>query len=141
MNPLNTPEKVVELVNTDFFLHMHRGIMFKALLHSAKNHIHRNSVSTEDANTSIDAFEEASGIRLSYALFTSILCLYPISESIIFDDPGATDAREEVLNMMANFFLNSWWPGSGDNLLHEADGFENFLEALKKSYEYMVSIF
>lgn len=140
MNPLNTPERVVELVSTDFFLPMQRAMRMKALILSLKNHSHRNEVSVEDIDISIDAFEEASGIRLTRSAFTSILCLYPISESVIYDDPGATDARDEVLNMMANFYLSSWWPGNGDKLHQQADGFEKFLEALKKAHDYMADI-
>lgn len=140
MNPLNTPKRAIELVNTDFFLPMQRAIRMKALILSYSRHSHPNVVSAENARISIDAFEEASGILLTPSAFNAILCLYPLSDSVIYDDPGATDAREEVLNMMAHFYLSSWWPGNGDELHQQAGGFEKFLEALKKAHDFMIDI-
>ena len=140
MNLLNTPESVVELINTDFFLPMHRAIRMKAFILSYSRYSISDEASVENARISVDAFEEASGIRLTTNTFNSILRLYPMSESVIYDDPGATDAREEVLNMMAHFYLNSWWPGNGDKLHQQADGFEKFLEALKKAHDFMIDI-
>lgn len=68
-------------------------------------------------------------IKLSH--IGRMMILFPLSASVIISDPYATDARDEIMDMLAAYYLNSTWPHHEDVI-----PFTLWLEAMQSAINY-----
>lgn len=131
------PETAIQMINdelgcADTFMSIQSSSINNALAYLSQQRATPNSIDNEVLIEISEYLKEETGLDFNPKLVFNLLALYPVQAGNIVTDPSATDAREQMFNIIAQCYLNSWWPCYKDNI-----DMQRWNDALKKSFKIM----
>ena len=130
-NPSHVMSLAADEEKFEFYIDMQRTMLNQALRYHATVYPHRANLNLNLLSNVYGYLRENLGLVIPQDHLVAMFILYPIDASTIVD-VSTTETRDSLLDMISQYYVNSYWPEVDDGVDDE-----DWEDVLRKALLYM----
>lgn len=129
------PRHVVSLTadaeKFSFYIKMQRKVIDQTLAHIAQVYPYTPNLNQRILAEVHDYLRETLGISVSEGHLAAMFLLYPV-DAVAIVDLSAAEPRDNLMDMISHYYVNSYWPGADDGVDDE-----DWEEVIRQAFTHM----